>query len=58
MIRSARRSVVLADSTKLDEEALYRFAELRDLDALITDSDPRGTLSAALDADGVEVIVP
>jgi DeoR family fructose operon transcriptional repressor len=58
MIRSARRTVVLADSTKLDEEALYRFAELRDLDALITDADPLGTLSAALDADGVEVIVP
>ena len=58
MIRRARRSVVLADSTKLDEEALYRFAELRDLDTLVSDVDPAGTLSAALDADGVEVIVP
>jgi DeoR family fructose operon transcriptional repressor len=58
MIRSARRSVVLADSTKLDEEALYRFAEFRDLDTLVSDVDPAGTLSAALDADDVEVIVP
>lgn len=58
MIRRARRSVVLADSTKLDEEALYRFAELRDIDTLVSDVDPAGTLSAALDADGVEVIVP
>ncbi|MDN4640964.1 DeoR/GlpR family DNA-binding transcription regulator [Agreia sp. PsM10] len=58
MIRRARRSVVLADSTKLDEEALYRFAELRDLDTLVSNVDPAGTLSAALDAEGVEVIVP
>ena len=58
MIRQARRSVVLADSTKLDEEALYRFAELRELDTLVSNVDPAGTLSAALDAEGVEVIVP
>ncbi|SMQ71326.1 DeoR/GlpR family DNA-binding transcription regulator [Agreia sp. VKM Ac-1783] len=58
MIRRSRRSVVLADSSKLDEEALYRFAELRDLDTLVSDVDPAGTLSAALDAEGVEVIVP
>ena len=58
MIRRSRRSVVLADSTKLDEEALYRFAELRDLDTLVSNVDPAGTLSAALDAEGVEVIVP
>jgi DeoR family fructose operon transcriptional repressor len=58
MIRRSRRTVVLADSSKLDEEALYRFAELRDLDTLVSDVDPAGTLSAALDAAGVEVIVP
>ncbi|WP_363339632.1 DeoR/GlpR family DNA-binding transcription regulator [Herbiconiux sp.] len=57
MIRSARRSVALVDSTKLGDEALHRFAELRDLDTLISDQDPSGTLSAALDADEVEVIV-
>ncbi|WP_440711606.1 DeoR/GlpR family DNA-binding transcription regulator [Herbiconiux sp. YIM B11900] len=57
MIRSARRTVALVDSSKLGDEALYRFAELRDLDTLISDADPAGTLSAALDADGVEVIV-
>lgn len=40
MIRRARRSVVLADSSKLDEEALYRFAEFRELDTLVSDVDP------------------
>ncbi|MET4637497.1 DeoR/GlpR family DNA-binding transcription regulator [Mycetocola sp. 2940] len=57
MVRAARRTVALVDSSKLGDEALHRFAELRDLDTLITDADPIGTLSAALDADEVEVIV-
>lgn len=57
MVRSARRTVALVDSSKLGDEALYRFAELRELDTLISDSDPIGTLSAALDSDEVEVIV-
>ena len=57
MIRSARLAVALVDSTKLGDEALYRFAELRELDTLISDRDPEGTLSAALDAHGVEVVV-
>ncbi|MFU8946674.1 DeoR/GlpR family DNA-binding transcription regulator [Mycetocola zhadangensis] len=57
MIRSARRTVALVDSSKLGDEALYRFAELRELDTLISNADPIGTLSAALDADEVEVIV-
>jgi DeoR family fructose operon transcriptional repressor len=57
MVRSARRTVALVDSSKLGDEALYRFAELRELDTLISNADPIGTLSAALDADEVEVIV-
>ncbi|MFB2579767.1 DeoR/GlpR family DNA-binding transcription regulator [Herbiconiux sp. P15] len=57
MVRSARRVVVLVDSSKLGDEALHRFAELRELDVLISDADPAGTLSAALDAHDVEVIV-
>ncbi|AWB87421.1 DeoR/GlpR family DNA-binding transcription regulator [Mycetocola zhujimingii] len=57
MVRAARRTVALVDSSKLGDEALYRFAELRELDTLISDTDPIGTLSAALDADDVEVIV-
>ncbi|HEV7848184.1 MAG TPA: DeoR/GlpR family DNA-binding transcription regulator [Mycetocola sp.] len=57
MVRAARRTVALVDSSKLGDEALYRFAELRELDTLISDTDPIGDLSTALDADEVEVIV-
>jgi DeoR family fructose operon transcriptional repressor len=57
MVRCARRTIALVDSSKLGDEALHRFAELPELDTLISDADPIGTLSAALDANDVEVIV-
>lgn len=56
-VRSARRIVVLADSSKLDAETLVQFASLKDLDTLITDSGPGPELTAALEEAGVEVVV-
>lgn len=53
----ARRAVALVDSTKLGEQKLSRFAELGDLDTLITDREPARALADALEAAGVEVIV-
>ena len=38
MIAAARRTVVLADHTKFQADALMRFGDLRDVDVLITDS--------------------
>ncbi len=58
MIRSARRTVALVDSSKFAEESFVRFADLADLDVLITDRAPDPDLAAALDAAGVEVLVP
>lgn len=57
MVRSARRVVALADSSKLDEETLVRFAALRDVDTLITDAAPSPELAAALDAADVEIVI-
>ncbi|MDQ0736793.1 DeoR/GlpR family DNA-binding transcription regulator [Arthrobacter agilis] len=57
IVRSARRVVLLADSSKFDEETLISFATLEDIDALITDHAPRNTLAAALADADVEVIV-
>ena len=52
MVRSARRVVVLVDSTKLDAESLVRFATLDEVDTLITDAAPSDELADALaDAD-------
>jgi len=57
MVRSARRVVALADSSKLDEETLVCFAELGDIDTLITDAPPSAELAAALAAADVEVVI-
>ena len=56
-VQSARRIVVLADSSKLDAETLVQFASLKDLDTLITDSEPSPELTAALNDAGVDVVI-
>lgn len=57
IVRSARRVVALADSSKLDEETLVHFAALADVDTLITDAPPSDELAAALAAADVEVVI-
>lgn len=57
IVRGARRVVLLADSSKFDEETLVSFAHLEDIDALITDHAPGQLLGAALADADVEVIV-
>jgi DeoR family fructose operon transcriptional repressor len=57
IVHSARRVVALADSTKLDEETLVRFATLGQIDTLITDAAPQPELAAALAAADVEVVI-
>src|SRR6478736_249519 len=56
-VQSARRIVVLADSSKLDAETLVQFASLKDLDTVITDTQPSRELADALAEAGVEVVV-
>jgi len=56
-VQSARRIVVLADSSKLDAETLVQFASLKDLDTVITDRKPSSELAAALAEAGVEVVI-
>ncbi|MBT8160521.1 MULTISPECIES: DeoR/GlpR family DNA-binding transcription regulator [Arthrobacter] len=56
-VTSARRVVVLADSSKLDAETLVQFAALKDVDTVITDHEPSEELSAALAEAGVDVVV-
>lgn len=58
IVRSSRRTVALVDSSKHGEESFVRFADLADLDVLITDRAPDADLAAALEAAGVEVVVP
>ncbi len=56
MIAAARRSVVLADHTKIGHDYLARFGSLTDIDVLITDSAVDGELAADVEAVGVRVV--
>jgi DeoR family fructose operon transcriptional repressor len=57
MVRCANRVVVLADSTKLGAEHTVRFAELEEVDVLVTDSMARPRDVSALESRGIEVVV-
>jgi DeoR family fructose operon transcriptional repressor len=57
MIRSARRSVVLADHTKVGQDHLSRFAELDEIDTLITDSGLDGQMADELRSRGLKVLL-
>ncbi|MCT9820355.1 DeoR/GlpR family DNA-binding transcription regulator [Microbacterium sp. W1N] len=57
IVRGAGRVVVLADSEKFDAELLVSFAQLSDIDVLVTDAAPTGPLADALAAADVEVVL-
>jgi DeoR family fructose operon transcriptional repressor len=57
MIRAARRSVVLADHTKVGQDHLSRFAELDEIDTLITDAGLDGQVADELRSRGLRVLL-
>jgi DeoR family transcriptional regulator, fructose operon transcriptional repressor len=57
MARSARQVVVLADSSKLGQEQLVRFASTDEVDTLVTDADAEADQLDALRRRGVDVVV-
>ncbi|MEU6717147.1 DeoR/GlpR family DNA-binding transcription regulator [Nonomuraea sp. NPDC046802] len=56
MVKAAQRSVLLADHTKFGNTYLATFAELSEIDVVITDTGLDPTLAADLAAAGPEVI--
>jgi DeoR family fructose operon transcriptional repressor len=56
MIAAARRTVVLADHTKVGNDAFSRFGELPDVDVVITDSGLDGETAAEIEAAGPAVV--
>ena len=58
MIRAAKHVVVLADATKIGQEHLVSFADLADIDLLVTDSPLPTAIATALTALGSEVVTP
>jgi DeoR family transcriptional regulator, fructose operon transcriptional repressor len=57
MIAAARRTIVLADATKLGERVFAHIAPLDRIQVLVTDEAPPEDLREALDAARVDVIV-
>ena len=57
MIKAARRSVVLADHTKIGQDHLSRFAALDEIDTLITDSGLDAQVADELRALGPKVLL-
>ena len=57
LVRAARRVGVLADSTKVGRDTTVSFAELGDVDVLVTDTEPRSVPLQTFAAHGVEVVV-
>ena len=57
MVAVARRVVCLADSSKVDTESPVRFAELAEVDVLVTDDGIAAADRRALERAGLEVVV-
>lgn len=57
MIQAARRSVVLADHSKVGQDHLSRFAAIEEIDTLITDSGIDALDADALRASGLTVLL-
>src|ERR1700732_5318796 len=57
MIAAARRTIVLADSTKFDHKLLGHIAALEQVDILVTDAEPPNELCRALQECEVQVLV-
>jgi DeoR family transcriptional regulator, fructose operon transcriptional repressor len=57
MVTAGRRRVVLADSSKVGREDAVQFAELREVDVLLTDSDLPAREARNLRKAGPEVVV-
>ena len=56
MISAARRTVLLADHTKIGNDYLARFGTLADLDLLVTDAGVDDELVADVEATGLRVV--
>jgi DeoR family fructose operon transcriptional repressor len=56
MIAASRRTVVLADHTKIGNDYLSRFGTLSDVDLLITDSGLNDELVSDVEAEGIRVV--
>ena len=56
LIRSARRTVVLADHSKFGRDEFAHFADLTQVDTIITDSEVDADMAREIEDAGLEVV--
>ena len=57
MVAAARRVIAVADSSKIDRDYTVRFAELGDIDVLVTDARVSRRIVTDFTRAGVEVVI-
>ena len=57
MVAAARRVIAVADSSKIDRDYTVRFAELGDIDVLVTDARASRRIVTDFTRAGVEVVI-
>jgi DeoR/GlpR family transcriptional regulator of sugar metabolism len=57
MINAARRTIVLADASKLGQSTFAQIASLERIGTLVTDEEPPSDLAQALKEAGVELVI-
>jgi DeoR family fructose operon transcriptional repressor len=57
LVRCARRTVVLADHTKFGTDHFAHFADLSDVDVIVTDRETPQTIVAEIEAAGPQVVL-
>lgn len=57
IVRSARQVIVLSDASSLGQESMARFADIADIDVLVTDARIEDAERSALAAAGVHVVI-
>ncbi|RKD76459.1 DeoR family transcriptional regulator [Sinobaca qinghaiensis] len=57
MIKQAKRRIALADHSKIGVTSFYKFADLSEMDVLITDRPPSPSFQKLLSQHGVELLV-
>ncbi|WP_172449334.1 DeoR/GlpR family DNA-binding transcription regulator [Bowmanella denitrificans] len=57
LLKLARKTVILADSSKFNKAGAVHMADFADIDLLVSDQAPEGELAVALETAGVEVLI-
>ena len=56
IIKNSRQNIALIDSSKFEGEALYKFADIKDMDVIISDEEVPAAFATAIKKAGCKLI--